>query len=51
VKERGETELGVVGDKLLSETLAALSEAVEEKGVSFFPMRENGKGKGKELGN
>lgn len=47
MEERGETQLGVVGDQLLSDTLTALREGVKEKGVSFFPTRENGKGKGR----
>lgn len=39
MEERGETQLDVVGDQLLSHTLTALREGVKEKGVSFFPAR------------
>ncbi len=46
MKETGETELGVVGDKLLSEALTALRESVQKEGVSFFPTREMGGARG-----
>ena len=46
MKERGETELVVIGDKLLSKALAALGESVYEKGVSFFPTSEMGGARG-----
>ena len=39
MEERGETQLGVVGDQLLSDTLTALREGVKEKGVSFLSAR------------
>ena len=47
MKERGETELVVIGDKLLSKALAALGESVYKKGVSFLPTRGSGWGKGR----
>ena len=46
VKERGETELGVVGDQLLSETLTALRERVEDERMGLLPTREMGGARG-----